>query len=128
MSSVVALTTDTFEDHVKREGIALIDFWAEWCAPCRAFAPVFEAAADKHADAAFGKLDVDAEPALAGALGIRSIPMLMIFRDGYLVFAQPGMLPAAALDTLLDKVRDLDMEEVKRVTDEAVEQARRGEA
>lgn len=108
-----ALTAATFAENVQREGILVIDFWAKWCGPCRAFAPVFEAAARRHADVRWAKVDTDAEQDLSEALAIRSIPTLMIFRDGILVFAQPGMLPAAALDALVDKVRALDMEKVR---------------
>jgi thioredoxin 1 len=94
--STIALTADTFEALLAKEGIVFIDFWAAWCGPCRYFAPVFEAAAKKHPDIHWAKVDTEAEPALAGALEIRSIPTLMIFRDGILLFSQPGALAAAA--------------------------------
>lgn len=110
-SSTVALNESNFEATVKG-GIVLIDWWAQWCAPCRAFAPVFEAAAAKHADVTFAKVDTDAAQGLAQAFDIRSIPTLMLFREGVLLFAQPGMLPAAAIDELLEKARTLDMAEV----------------
>lgn len=106
-------TDATFNDIVENNAVVFIDFWAEWCGPCKRFAPIFEAASEKHPDVVFAKVDTEAEPALAGAFGIRSIPTLMVFRDQVMVFQQAGSLPAAALDELVDKVKQLDMDKVR---------------
>ena len=108
----VNLTESTFESTVTGTDIVFVDWWASWCGPCRAFAPVFEAAAATHDDIVFAKVDTEAERSLAGMAGIMSIPTLMIFREGVLVFSQPGALPAAALEDLISQVRALDMAEV----------------
>jgi len=108
----------SFEETVK-QGIVLLDFWAAWCGPCRVFAPIFEAASARHPDVVFGKVDTEAEPGLAAAFEIRAIPSLMVLRDGLLLGAFPGVMPADSIDELVGKVKALDMDEVRRKTDEA---------
>lgn len=110
----LTLTTDAFEETVSSAGITLVDFWAGWCGPCKMFAPIYEAASEKNPDITFGKVDTEAEQALASAAGITSIPTLMAFRDSILVFSQPGALPAPALEKVIDAVKGLDMVEVHK--------------
>ena len=111
--STIELTKDTFEETVTQPGITLVDWWAEWCGPCKQFGPVFQAASEEHQDVRFGKIDTEDQQELAAAARITSIPTLMAFRDGILVFSQPGALPAPALEQVIKAVQDLDMEEVR---------------
>jgi thioredoxin 1 len=121
--AIVEITTQNFKQTVEKDGIVLIDWWAPWCAPCRMFGPIYERVSEKHPDIAFGKVNTEAEPALAGEFGISSIPTLMVFRDRVLLFAQPGMLPEAVLEDLIKQVRNLDMEKVrKEIAEEAAKQ------
>lgn len=111
--ATLELTLDTFESTIKQDGITLVDFWAEWCGPCRMFGPIFEKASEAHPEIRFGKVDTEAQQELAGMAGITSIPTLMIFRDGILLFNQAGALPAPALEDLIGKVEALNMDEVR---------------
>ncbi len=111
--ATVTLHNDNFETTVTENAIVLVDFWATWCGPCRQFGPVYEEASNKHTDIVFGKVDTDAEQNLARAAQISSIPTIMAFRDGIAVFRQSGALPGAALDDLIQQIRDLDMDQVR---------------
>ncbi len=125
--ATVDLTAATFEQTVSGDGIVLVDFWADWCGPCQMFAPIYEQVSETHDDVVFGKVDTEAEQALAAGFGIRSIPTLMAFREGVLVFAQPGALAEPALAELIGAVRDLDMDDVRRQVAEAEEREMAGD-
>jgi thioredoxin 1 len=111
--ATIELTKDNFKETIDAGGTVLIDFWAEWCGPCKSFAPHFEAASEKHADIIFGKVDTESQRELAGAFGIRSIPTVMVFRESIMLFNQGGSLPPAALDELIKQVQALDMDEIR---------------
>jgi thioredoxin 1 len=115
----IDLTQADFEKTVTSEGITLVDFWAEWCGPCKAFGPIYEEASSQHADVTFGKVDTEAEQGLSQAANIRSIPTLMAFRDGILVFSQPGALPGPALEEVITAVKALDMDDVRAEVEKA---------
>jgi thioredoxin 1 len=112
--STVELTKDSFEQTVAADGIVLVDFWADWCGPCKMFAPIYERQSQANPDVVFGKVDTEAQPELSAAFRIQSIPTLSIFRDGVMIFSQPGALPEPALADLIKQARDLDMEAVRK--------------
>jgi thioredoxin 1 len=128
MSATTVVTEATFKSTVEKDGIVVIDCWAPWCGPCRAFGPIFDAVAARHPDVTFGKVNTEVEQGLAGALGIQSIPTLMVLRDGVLLYSQPGALPEAALEDLVSRVRALDMDEIRaRIAREEAEEAEEAE-
>lgn len=120
--ATINLTNETFESTTD-QGIVLVDFWAAWCGPCRTFGPVFEAVSETHSDITFAKIDTEANQELSGALGIMSIPTLMAFRDGILLYSQAGALPKKSLEELIVKVREVDMDDVRRQIAEQEKQA-----
>ncbi|MGE5466405.1 MAG: thioredoxin [Ignavibacteria bacterium] len=116
--ATVALTKENFKQTISENGIVIIDFWADWCGPCRSFAPTFEAASEKHADVCFAKVNTEEQQELAAAFNVRSIPTLMVFRDEVILYAEAGALPPAALDQIVEQVRGLDMEAVRKEIEE----------
>ncbi len=112
--ATVELTKENFEDVITNNDFVIIDFWADWCGPCKNFAPIFEEVSEKHPDIVFGKINTEKEQELAAHFQIRSIPTLMIFRDRIIIFAQPGMLPANAFEELIGKAKELDMDQVRK--------------
>ncbi len=126
--SLVELTKDTFQESITPDGTLIVDFWAPWCGPCRNFAPVFESAAEKHPDITFAKINTEEQQELAGALGIRSIPTLMVFREQVLLFSQPGALSAGQFEELIGKIKEVDMEQVHKEVAAAQQAANSPEA
>lgn len=122
--ATVDLTHQSFGTHIEKDGITIVDFWAEWCGPCKMFGPIFEKASEKYPEITFGKVDTEAEQQLAGEAGISSIPTLMVFRDGILLYNSPGAIPAEALDEIVAKVQDLDMDEVRAEVAKQLEEAK----
>ncbi|MFC0029098.1 thioredoxin [Micromonospora chaiyaphumensis] len=112
--ATVELTTANFDEVTERDGIVLLDFWADWCGPCKRFAPVYERSSEKHPDIVFGKVDTEAQQELGAKFNISSIPTVMAIRDGVIVYAQPGALPESALENLIEQVEQLDMEDVRK--------------
>ncbi|MDI6746275.1 MAG: thioredoxin family protein [Rhodocyclaceae bacterium] len=121
--ATIALTADNFKQTISSHDIVIVDFWAEWCAPCRAFAPTFEAASEKYPDIAFAKVNTEVEKEMSAGFNIRSIPMLMVFREQVILYAEAGSLPAPALEQLIEQIRALDMDKVRAEIAAAEEQA-----
>lgn len=121
--ATIELTQDNFAGHVTDDDVLFVDFWASWCGPCQQFAPTYEAASEAHPDITFGSINTEEQRELAAAAGIKSIPTLMVFREGILVFSQPGALPPAGLDQVIAGVRGLDMDDVRRQVAAAAENA-----
>ena len=121
--TTIEMTPENLDSTIENNDIVLIDFWAEWCGPCKSFAPVFTAASEKHADVAFAKVDTEAQQTLAGQFGIRSIPTIAAFREKVMIFMQPGALPATALEELINQIKGLDMDDVRAKVAEAEQKA-----
>lgn len=121
--ATITLTEDNFENTMTNHDIVIVDFWAPWCGPCKAFAPIFEKVSEKYPDVVFAKVDTDQEQKLANVFQIRSIPTLMIFREKVIVFSQPGMLPESSILEVLDKAKVLDMEQVRKKIENQQEEA-----
>ena len=126
--STIELTHETFGTHIEKTGITVVDFWAEWCGPCRMFGPIFEAASEKYPEIVFGKVDTEAQQRLAAEANITSIPTLMVFRDGILLYNSPGALPAEGLDEIVQAVLALDMDEVRAQVQKEMAEAKSQES